>query len=243
MTNRTIVSRSWPLQELRVRQEGEKSQLSWYAAVFDSLSEDLGGFRERVGRRAFNKTVKEHDIRALFNHNPDFVMGRNRTGTLSLHVDHEGLRAEVDLPDTQWARDLSVSVERGDINAGSFAFEVVRETWDWGKEGDQIVRVLDEVRLYDVSIVSYPAYPATEGVSLRAVLPPGIDPDDLLHPLVRLRAGAPLGDDERGRLESVLTQIRGAITAPEPDPEPGDHSAAAAARRRHLELLQLRGER
>lgn len=148
--------------ELRADTTDGVTRISWYPAVFDSLSEDLGGFRERVGRRAFTRTLAEDDFAALFNHNPDWVMGRKSAGTLTTRADVHGLSATVELPDTQWARDLAVSINRGDINSGSFGFTVQKDSWDKDEEG-AIVRTLQDVRLFDVSVVTYPAYPGTAG--------------------------------------------------------------------------------
>ena len=152
--------RTLPL-ELRATTEDGATRLAWYPAVFDSLSEDLGGFREKVSRRAFTRALQEDDVVALFNHSPDSVLGRTSSKTLALRVDVTGLHAEAILPDTSWARDLTVSVQRGDINAGSFGFNVLRDSWEKTEEGP--VRTLQEVRLFDVSLVTYPAYPGTAG--------------------------------------------------------------------------------
>ena len=166
-----LIRRFLPLAELRVTAADDGTrQISWYPAVFDALSEDLGGFREKINRRAFTKTLQEADVRALFNHNPDYVLGRNRsqpTATLSLRVDLRGLHADVTPPDTAWARDLVTSVERGDISAGSFGFRVLEDKWTKEDDGS-ILRELREVQLFDVSLVTFPAYPDTAGtVALR----------------------------------------------------------------------------
>lgn len=137
-----------------------------YAATFNQTSEVLGWFVERIRPGAFAKTLREADVRALFNHNPDYVLGRRRAGTLELEEDGYGLRFRVVPPDTSWARDLRQSIERGDINQASFAFDAIRDEWNYDVEPNE--RELVEVRLYDVSIVTYPAYPQTS-VSARAL--------------------------------------------------------------------------
>lgn len=234
--------RYYPISELRVDQgEGGAPVIEWYAAVFDSLSEDLGGFRERIGRRAFSKTLQEHDIRGLFNHDPNYVLGRNKAGTLALHVDTRGLQAKATPPDTQWARDLIMSIERGDVSGGSFGFQIIRDRVL--EEDDLLVREVLEVRLFDVSIVTYPAYPATEGVALRSVLR-DLDIDDLVHPLLRARAGAPLTPEERGRYWAAVETLQRAIPEPEPveaAAATGNHLVALGLRRRRLQLLERGG--
>ena len=154
--------------DLEIRAE-ENGKLVGYASVFDSWSEDLGGFREIVRPGAFAKTLQEsNDVRALFNHNPDNVLGRNKAGTLELVEDSRGLRVTIDPPDTTWAQDLGVSVKRGDINQMSFAFKTIKDRWF--QEDDENKRELLEVSLDggDVSIVTYPAYRKTR-VSKRAI--------------------------------------------------------------------------
>jgi len=131
-----------------------------YAAVFNSDSEKLGGwFIERILPGAFNEVLGD-DVRALFNHDPNLILGRSTSGTLRLSVDQEGLRYEIDLPDTQTARDLEKSIERGDVSQSSFAFQVGEDKWV--NEGDDEIReIIRFNRLFDVSPVTYPAYPDT----------------------------------------------------------------------------------
>jgi HK97 family phage prohead protease len=156
-----------PAAELRVQDNdaGGKT-LVGYAAVFDQWSEDLGGFREIIRSGAFTKTLRDGaDVRALFNHDPNFVLGRTTSGTLRLNEDVKGLRIEADLPDTQTVRDLIIApLERGDIDQMSFGFRTVKDTWS----NDFSERELHEVMLFDVSAVTFPAYPQTE-VGVRVV--------------------------------------------------------------------------
>lgn len=153
--------------DLRIERRAEgRAVLAGHAAVFNSSSSDLGGFREIVAPGAFAQTITEDDIRALFNHDPNYVLGRNRSGTLRLNEDSRGLAFEIDLPDTQTARDLATSIERGDISGNSFGFQTVEDRWERTENVD--VRTLIKVRLYDVSPVTYPAYPQTD-VALRSL--------------------------------------------------------------------------
>jgi HK97 family phage prohead protease len=147
--------------ELRAEGEGTEQRIIGYAAPFNSLSEDLGGWREIIEPGAFSETL-EDDIRALFNHDPNLVLGRNKAGTLSLLEDDMGLRYEILPPDTQYARDLATSIKRGDVDGSSFAFRAIEESWiNPTSEQPLPVRRLHVVRLFDVSPVTFPAYPVT----------------------------------------------------------------------------------
>lgn len=161
MSEKGIERRAWQPVEVRVdQQDGEPAKIVGHAAVFNELSEKLWGFRERIEPGAFAETIKSDDVRALWNHNPDWVLGRNRAGTLTLAEDGKGLAVEIIPPDTQWARDLLTSIQRGDVNQMSFGFQVMDEAW--GKEDGETIRTLKKVRLFDVSVVTFPAYPQTD---------------------------------------------------------------------------------
>lgn len=139
--------------------------LRGYAAKFNVLSENLGGFREQIAPGAFADVLTD-DVRALFNHDANHVLGRSVAQTLRLSQDSVGLYYEVDLPDTQAARDLVVSINRGDVSQSSFAFRVAPngDKWEENDEGVIIRTISRFSRLYDVSPVTYPAYPdATVG--------------------------------------------------------------------------------
>jgi HK97 family phage prohead protease len=162
--------------EIKVEQrEDAKPVISGYAIVFNKLSEDLGGFREQVAPGACTRAIKEDDIRAAFNHNPNYILGRNKSGTLQLAEDNKGIRFTIDpLPDTQWCRDLQVSIGRGDINQCSFKFSTIKDAWD--NSTKNVVRTLQDIRLFDVSIVTYPAYPQTS-VKVRDYINALAEPD------------------------------------------------------------------
>ena len=142
-----------------------------YASVFNADSQDLGGFIERINPNAFDKVIEdEQDVRALFNHNADLgVLGRTTSGTLRLSVDETGLKYEIDTPDTQLARDLMASMERGDISQSSFGFTISEngDSWDEDAEG-RAIRTINQVeQLFDISPVVYPAY-TDASVALRS---------------------------------------------------------------------------
>jgi len=148
--------------EFRVDADDGVKRISGYAAVFDKWSEDLGWFREKIAPGAFADALKKSDTVALFNHDSNLVLGRTSNGTLRLKEDEVGLHMEVDLPDTQAANDLYKLVERGDIKQQSFGFIVEENEWRYGKNGELDERTITRVSdLFDVSPVTYPAYPDT----------------------------------------------------------------------------------
>ena len=153
--------RAWPVEKLEVRAGGEGAApvIEGYAAVFGELSLDLGGWRERIAPGAFARSVQDNDVRALWDHNSLYVLGRNRAGTLALEEDERGLGVEIRPPGTSWANDLLESMRRGDVNQMSFGFYVRQD--EWIEEDGLLVRVLRDVDLFDVSVVTYPAYPQT----------------------------------------------------------------------------------
>lgn len=146
--------------EVRARDEGGAT-VRGHAAVFDSLSENLGGFREQIRPGAFDDVLQD-DVRALFNHDPNHILARTKSGTLSLGVDERGLTYEFDSPDTTTGRDLLVSMQRGDVSQSSFGFIVEDDQWDEDDEGRIVRTILSFKRLYDVSPVTFPAYPDTD---------------------------------------------------------------------------------
>ena len=158
-----------PLKEIRINESDGGTCIEGHAAVFDSWSETLGGifpFKEKVRKGAFEESIGRDDIRALFNHDPNYVLGRNRAGTLELVEDDVGLRVRITPPDTSWARDITTSIRRGDISQMSIGFVVEDDEWS-SKDGID-TRELKKVRLFDVSPVTFPAYTATD-VGVRAM--------------------------------------------------------------------------
>ena len=150
--------------ETRLKTKGNKKIVEGHAAVYNDLSEDLGGFREKISPGAFDN-VLDNDIRAFFNHDPNFLLARTTSGTLKVSTDKRGLKYSFEVPDTTAGRDLLVSMERGDITQSSFAFQVEKDSWSDGKTGE--IRTIEKVaRLFDVSPVSIPAYPSANDLSI-----------------------------------------------------------------------------
>lgn len=185
--------------ELRAAEgEGKPRKFSGYAALYNSRSANLGSperpFIEIIAPGAFDGVLKQ-DVRALFNHNPDHVLGRSREagGTVRLFSDERGLGFEIDVPDTQLGRDLATSVERGDIDQNSFAFRVAKDGDKWVEENGVITRTIKRVaELFDVSLVTYPAYPDTSVAVrsldefLRQQTPPAQSPTDARETRLRI---------------------------------------------------------
>lgn len=166
MTKKLI--RTFDITGLQTREatDTEPVRISGYAAIFNSRTSICDWFDEEIAPGAFSRTISENnDIRALFNHNWDNVLGRTKNGTLHLEEDERGLKFEVELPNTSVARDLSESLKRGDISQCSFGFVPIEETWDYSAE--PAVRTISEVQLYEVSVVSIPAYDDTEVALVR----------------------------------------------------------------------------
>lgn len=161
--------RMLPMRELRVDSSDVGNEIVGHAAVFDSWSETLRSFfpfKEKVRKGSFVKSIIEDDIRALFNHDPNYVLGRNKVGTLSLEEDDIGLRVRIIPPDTSWAKDLLISIKRGDISQMSIGFLVEEDKWS--TDGGIDTRELIRVKLFDVSTVTFPAYAQTD-VGVRAM--------------------------------------------------------------------------
>lgn len=165
-----------------VPQDDEGKQypsLEGYAAVFFNPEERGSEFKldedfyERIIPGAFSRALKEGDsVAALFNHNPDYIIGRSTAGTLKLSQDSKGLRYVVDPPENAIGKYVTMAVERGDVTASSFAFvvdeQVLRTEQRDGRE--VLIREIHSLHLYDISPVVYPAYSSTSvGLSSRSL--------------------------------------------------------------------------
>lgn len=134
-------------------------KLAGYAAVYGSLSQDLGGFVERILPGAFTRTLSTPDnIRALYEHDQQRMLGRVGSGTLKLEENNKGLYFELSLPDTTYARDLGILVERGDIAGCSFGFQVPNGGDAWELRDGTLTRDLINVNLHEITITGNPAY-------------------------------------------------------------------------------------
>jgi HK97 family phage prohead protease len=184
--------------ELRARQENDQTVIEGYAARYNTLSHDLYpgiGLYERLMPGTFTRALREkQDVRHLINHDASLLLGRTASGTTELFEDARGLQFRTVLPDTQYARDLAVSIKRGDIDECSFGFIPTKVQWSEEKDADGNdidVRNVSDVDLFDVSTVTFPAYPETDAhLAMRSLFANGA-PDN-----VKRRAMDADGDDD-----------------------------------------------
>jgi HK97 family phage prohead protease len=157
-----LITRSYfQIEDVEIREANGKPTIAGYAAVFEKLSVPIYNFKEKIRAGAFANSLKKNNVRALWNHNPDMVLGSIKAGTLRLFEDERGLRFELDPPDTQAGKDAVISIRRKDVDGMSFGFNILRQEWDEG-DRNNIVRTLIEVDLREVSPTAFPAYPDTK---------------------------------------------------------------------------------
>ena len=132
-----------------------------YGSIWNSRSENLGGFYEFISPSAITEeTIAKSDVRALINHDPSLILARSTAGNLKLSVDDKGLRYEFSIPETSYGKDLAINMKNGNINQSSFAFTIAEngDEWSTDEEGNDIRTITSIDRLFDVSPVTYPAY-------------------------------------------------------------------------------------
>lgn len=187
--------------ELEVRQDG--MTFTGYASVFNSPSEDLGGFIEYVAPGAFKRSLQSrNEIKLLWNHDSGEPLASLRGGTLRLTEDNVGLRVEAQLPNTTRGRDVAELLRTRVIDSMSFGFNVIKDSWS----SDGRTRTLESVRLSEVSVVSFPAYSATTA-TVRS-LESTIDPDKLADALLRLESGEDLNDEQANLITDVVSKLK-----------------------------------
>ena len=169
--------------EVRAAEEDGAPLIRGHAAVFNSLSVFLYGFREKIEPGAFADSIEGGDVRALWQHDSARVLGRTKNETLALWEDERGLAFELTPPDTQDGRDALELIRRGDIDQMSFGFTVPMGGDSWTEEDGMPIRTLRTVNLMEISPVTWAAYPET-GVTVmrsapewvqRALQPTGVD--------------------------------------------------------------------
>lgn len=226
------------VDRVEVRESGEGNgdyTLTGHAAVFDKWSEDLwtfgGTFREKIAPGAFADVLaSKPDVRLLYNHD-GLTLARTKSGTLELTEDEEGLRVWARLAPTSTATDLRMAMQRGDIDQMSFAFTIAEDEWHEDHESDEIERVVLRVgELFDVSVVSFPAYPDTDAVmrELRSAAAAG-----KIHPVAEAETDPP-GDAPSGDSETAAPA--------ETDPVDEEEDPLAALRTLTSETVQRERE-
>jgi uncharacterized protein len=196
--------------ELRAGPTGEGMSFTGYAAVFNSDSEPLP-FIERITPGAFRKSLKgRNTIKMYMNHDSSMLLASTRSKTLRLEEDSRGLLVNADLPDTTVGRDLSVLMQRGDVDSMSFGFSVPSGGDKWSDDG--MTRELRQVRLHEVSVVTgFPAYKATSATvrSLDMLAErTGVDADKLAEAITMLESGNTLSDESAELLSSAVSKLR-----------------------------------
>jgi HK97 family phage prohead protease len=166
LTKRSIRTLPLACAEVRIENGAREPRIVGYASVFYDgtpstefrLWDDMV---ERIMPGAFDKTLRARDdVRALFNHDPNMILGRTSAKTLSLSVDKRGLHYDVEPGDTTVAEDVVKHIRRGDVTGSSFGFRVTDQTW---RTEDKIeIREIRGVELLDVGPVTYPAYEGTD---------------------------------------------------------------------------------
>ena len=158
--NNNMEKRIYTIETRTEEREDGTPVIIGHASLYDSRSQNLGGFYEYIERGAFTpELIEKSDVRALINHDQNLILGRSTSGTLKLEADEKGLRYEImNIGETSYGKDLLVSMKRGDITQSSFAFTVQEDDWSTDDEGNDIRTIKKIDRLYDISPVSYPAY-------------------------------------------------------------------------------------
>ena len=217
--------------ELREGPTGDGMSFTGYAAVFNSDSEPLP-FIERIAQGAFKKSLKSRmPIKMYMNHDSSMLLASTRSKTLRLQEDSKGLLVEADLPDTTVGRDLSVLMQRKDVDSMSFGFTVPSGGDKWSDDGQY--RELRQIKLYEVSVVTgFPAYSATSA-SVRSfdalATRTGIDADRLAVAITNLEAGQTLSPDHAALLRETVAKL---------EPTPQAAPAHIGIMAKHLELLK-----
>lgn len=224
--------------ELRAAAEGQMPKIVGHAAVYNQWSQDLGGFKERVMPGAFLKTMDGGDQRALFNHDPNFLLGRTKSGTLTLADEKKGLHFEASPPDTQTIRDLVIAPmtprnggTTADLNQCSFAFLPVEDEWRAPKLTDGLYeRDLHEVVLFDVSAVTFPAYDQTDvGLRSRLAGALGLDLPSLTSFFARTFRGTAMDEKDLVLVRDTVTILRSYLPPDANGDEPSGANAGKAS--------------
>ncbi len=223
-----IERRYVPLMGFELRATGGAKEMVGYASVFNTETVIAGLWREMVAPGAYSKTIAEQDIRALWNHDANIVLGRNKAGTLKLSEDGKGLHSVIMPPDNEWGRPVMDAVKRGDVTGMSISFRPIRQEWYWPDRSSQELpkRTILEARLFDVSPVTYPAFEATEisarsaGIETVSLGEVEVDILEQARRLVRCaQRGLVLTREDRDLVATAVEILRSGMPAAEPEVE------------------------
>ena len=189
--------------DFEIRETADGMSFTGYAAVFNSDSEPLP-FIERIAPGAFKRSLQSrNEVKLLWNHDAGEPLASVRGGTLRLTEDEIGLRVEATLANTTRGRDVAELIRSKTIDSMSFGFSVIKDSWSSNGE----VRTLEAVRLFETSVVSWPAYTATAGtISVRSA-DAGIDADQLADALMRLESGEELEESHATLITDVVAKL------------------------------------
>ena len=228
------------VDEWEIREDSNGMHLEGYAALFNSRSENLGGFTEMIAPGAFRASLRaRNDIKLLWNHDTSAVLGSTRAGTLQLMEDDKGLRVSATLPNTSHGRDAAELVRRGDVTGFSFGFSMPARGGDsWNEDGTE--RILKSVRLFEVSLTPFPAYTATNGTASvrgldKVAQRANVDADALADALLKVEQNEEITQDDRNLLTAVIDAL-----SPQQDIEESVEDSSLdllALKKKKLELL------
>jgi HK97 family phage prohead protease len=188
--------------DFEVRAEGDGMTFTGYASVFNSPSQDLGGFIEYVAPGAFKRSLQSrNEVKLLWNHDSGEPLASLRGGSMQLVEDERGLKVTAQLPNTTRGRDIAELLRTKVIDSMSFGFNVIKD--NWSRDGQ--TRTLESVRLFEVSIVSFPAY---ESTTAQVRSQPTINPDQLADALLKLESGEELDEESASLITEVVTKLK-----------------------------------
>jgi HK97 family phage prohead protease len=169
--------------EVRAKADGSKT-ISGYACLFNTPSQDLGGFIETIKPGAFTESLAGNpDVRCLFNHDENCILGRTTAGTLRLKEDSVGLFYECDLGNQTYATDLYESIKRGDVTQSSFGFYCLLDNWVPTGDSTQVLREVLKADVFDCSPVVFPAYTQST-INARSLFPDGVPTPRISNPRI-----------------------------------------------------------
>lgn len=232
----------------RSEETGDPIGFKGKAIVFNSptwIGSRSWGFWEQIAPGSVTKTIDEHDIRFLQNHDPNMLLARNKAGTLRLNATDDALEVDADMAPTSYARDLALLLERGDISQMSFAFEIISETRSIADD-DNDMWTVNEMKLYDVSVVTYPAYEDTEaGLRSEAFAQlcrsAGIPAPEARRMARQLAEGGPIPEDLHDLLPAPASTTRDTESQPPSALATTTQTDALVARMLRQRANQLQG--